>query len=73
MGKVFSVGDQYNLECPHCGKNNTYICQGQKIPFEQKVFCFQKPCFFCKQVIYCQVNWQMNVVAEPFDPLNPPK
>ena len=70
MAKIFCRGTHTNCECPHCGKNNVYVCQGVIVEFG-KVKCFSKPCFYCKKMIYYQANYEIAVVAEKTDPLNP--
>ena len=67
MAKIFTRGDHYGCECPHCGKNNSYVCQGVTVVFN-KITYFQKECFYCKQVIYYEARYEISIKAEKFDP-----
>ena len=67
---IFTRGTHYNCECPHCGKNNSYVCQGQTVKFG-KVTLFSKPCFYCKKIIYYEANYEIAVKAEKINPLDP--
>ena len=56
------VGDHYNTECPWCGKNNTYITDGVRLPFNTVKY-FEKSCHHCGQTIVYQAKWFIKVEA----------
>ncbi len=56
------VGDHYNIECPWCGKNNVYITQGIKTPFNV-IRVFEKPCHWCEKPVVYQAEWSIKVRA----------
>ena len=60
-------GDNYNIECPHCGKINHYVCQGKTIEF-RKIKVFSKPCYHCKKEVYYSARYDITVTAEQ-DPI----
>ncbi len=64
MSVIFTQGDRDNCKCPHCGKNNVYVCQGQQIPFERKYFEFAVQCHYCGKTIYYKAHWKIFVQAE---------
>ena len=68
MAKTTS-GDNYNISCPHCGRNNNYVCQGQTGFALGKMVKFEKPCFHCKKVIVYHAGYEIKVVAYEIDPL----
>lgn len=72
MAKIFTNGSAHNCECPHCGKNNTYVCQGIEVVF-RKPKHFQQTCFHCKKLIFYCAHWEIMVQAEKTNPLNPSK
>lgn len=64
-----TIGDSYNIRCPHCEKNNTYVCQGKRIVFERKIFLFEKLCFHCGQIVYYEAEWIIKITAEQHNPI----
>ena len=47
-----TIGDNYNVECPHCGKQNHNICYGDTNPSKENPTEFWKPCQSCKKDVY---------------------
>lgn len=61
-------GDHYNTNCPHCGKNNSYVTQGVAVICGE-VKRFQKSCFYCRQTIFYHASHEIMVTAYAVDPL----
>jgi uncharacterized protein (DUF433 family) len=58
-------GNHYNINCPHCSKNNSYVTQGVTVPFRSVVY-FTKECHYCKQKIEYSASWEIALQAERF-------
>lgn len=61
--KPRTIGDNHNLVCPHCGANNSYVCQGIKVTF-RKVALFRVPCRQCAKIMHCQASYRIQVIAD---------
>lgn len=61
--KTFCKGDNHNIECPHCGKINHYVCHGKVVEFG-KIAVFSKHCFHCGKIVWYQAGYEIAVTAE---------
>ena len=57
-----TIGDNYNVECPHCGKINNYVCQGAHVELGSNIY-FKKPCFYCKKEVHYLAAYEIRVKA----------
>jgi DNA-directed RNA polymerase subunit RPC12/RpoP len=59
-----TTGDNYNIDCPYCGKTNHYVTQGRghKITPDE-IAVFSRECWHCKEKIIYQVRMVMSVEA----------
>ncbi len=64
--KFRCIGDDHNIECPHCGRQNHYVCQGTQTKFGT-ISPFCRPCALCGQMVYYLARYEIAVVAEKTD------
>lgn len=66
-------GDNYNIECPHCGRINHYVCNGKKIELG-KAIQFEEYCYNCGRLVYYEVKLEVEpeilVIARCRAPMN---
>ena len=58
-------GDHYNVTCPHCMENNTYVSDGV---VGGVITRFQKACFHCGKIIFYHARHEIIVTAYAENP-----
>ncbi len=56
------IGDNYNVQCPHCNKINHYVSCGLIFTFG-KITRFNRACSHCKKMIYYHGNYEIKITA----------
>lgn len=67
--RKFTNGDNYNIECPHCGRINHYVCNGRKVELE-KIIQFEEHCYNCGKLVYYEAKYEISVIARCRAPMN---
>lgn len=59
-----TTGDNYNVNCPYCGKTNHHVTQGRDHKIRpDEIAVFSRECWHCKQKITYQVRMVLSVEA----------
>lgn len=59
---ICTSGTHYNIQCPHCLKNNHNVSSGEVVEL-RSIKSFSKPCFYCKKTILYRASYEMVVNA----------
>ncbi len=60
---IFTQGSGYNIKCPFCGKNNSYVCYGIEVKHGHFIE-FIRQCFFCGKDVYYRGQREIMLIAE---------
>lgn len=56
-------GDHYNIKCPFCDTNTSYITDGYSVPFRQ-CRVFAKKCPHCNNLVEYHASWEIKIRAD---------
>ena len=62
------IGDNYNIQCPHCGKTNHSVVVGVRVVLGE-IKSLSKECRHCKKTVYYHASYEIKVIAYPEDPI----
>jgi len=68
MGTTATIGDDHNVSCPWCLKNNHYVTRGVDLDLH-KVMVFSRTCHHCGRSIFYRAEYAIQVKASRENPL----